>query len=108
MYASNTHMVDAKVLVDDMLLKSKHQNANASVVIAGASCTLDALSYCMQLLTGMQVTICINAAKLQLCVLENSRSRHVHRRLRSTMSTCTGWHIIINDHVQAVCPGQGC
>ena len=49
--------MNAKVLVDDMLLKSKHQSANALVVIAGASCTLDALSYCMQVLICMQVTI---------------------------------------------------
>ena len=58
----------------DMLESQQSKEHNQSMprwcMIAGVSCTLD------ELLTHMQVTVAINAAKLQLCVLkQNSRSR---------------------------------
>ena len=68
---------------------------------------------CMQLLTRMQITVAINAAELQLCVLkQNSRIRlcTVHRRLSYTISSCTIWaHARLNrssSMIQAACPGQ--
>ena len=58
-----------------MLESKQYQDHNQSInVIAGVSCTLDAVTIldCMQLLICTQVTVAINAVKLQLCVLKQN------------------------------------
>ena len=69
-----------------------------SVVIAGASCTLDVaitIPDCMQLLSCMQVIVATTINAVQAAVLcsqtKTVGAGYAHRRLSNTMSTCTIW-----------------